>query len=53
MAKEYSIVPPKVEYRLTALGVTLRDPLRALTTWSVTHAAEVLAAREKHFAQPS
>jgi DNA-binding HxlR family transcriptional regulator len=44
----YPVVPPRVEYQLTALGVTLRDPLRALTAWSVTHVAEVIANRERH-----
>ncbi|MGW5199861.1 winged helix-turn-helix transcriptional regulator [Streptomyces spiralis] len=28
-------VPPHVEYGLTALGHTLREPLKALTEWSV------------------
>ncbi|MBM9509499.1 winged helix-turn-helix transcriptional regulator [Actinacidiphila acididurans] len=41
-------VPPRVEYELTALGQTLRDPLRALTEWSVQHIGEVVAAREEY-----
>lgn len=40
-------VPPRVEYRLTALGVTLREPLAALQRWSVEHMDEVLAARAR------
>ena len=44
----YPEVPVRVEYELTPLGQTLRDPLRALTEWSVDHVADVLAAREKY-----
>lgn len=41
-------VPPRVEYELTPLGVTLRGPLKALTEWSLQHTTEVLAAREQY-----
>ena len=44
----YPEVPVRVEYELTALGQTLRDPLRALTDWSVRHVGDVLAAREEY-----
>ncbi|NDZ77639.1 helix-turn-helix transcriptional regulator [Streptomyces sp. SID10853] len=44
----YPEVPARVEYELTPLGQTLRDPLRALTEWSVRHIEEVLAAREEY-----
>jgi DNA-binding HxlR family transcriptional regulator len=44
----YPEVPVRVEYELTPLGQTLRDPLRALTQWSVHHVADVLAAREQY-----
>jgi DNA-binding HxlR family transcriptional regulator len=47
----YPEVPPRVEYEVTQLGQTLRDPLRALTEWSVRHIAEVLAAREEYAAR--
>jgi DNA-binding HxlR family transcriptional regulator len=40
-------VPPRVEYQLTPLGVTLREPLAALQRWSVEHMDEVLAARAR------
>ena len=33
----YPAVPVRVEYALTPLGQTLREPLRALTEWSVRH----------------
>lgn len=41
-------VPPKVDYRLTDLGHTLREPLRALTAWSLAHVDEVLESRRLH-----
>jgi DNA-binding HxlR family transcriptional regulator len=44
----YPAVPVRVEYALTPLGQTLRDPLKALTEWSVGHIDEVLAAREEY-----
>jgi DNA-binding HxlR family transcriptional regulator len=44
----YPSVPVRVEYALTPLGQTLREPLKMLTEWSVRHIAEVLAAREEY-----
>jgi DNA-binding HxlR family transcriptional regulator len=44
----YPVVPVRVEYALTPLGETLREPLKALTEWSTRHIAEVLAAREEY-----
>jgi DNA-binding HxlR family transcriptional regulator len=44
----YPAVPVRVEYALTPLGQTLREPLKMLTEWSVQHIAEVLAAREEY-----
>jgi DNA-binding HxlR family transcriptional regulator len=41
-------VPPRVEYELTALGRTLRAPLRALGRWAEDHIEQVLAAREAY-----
>jgi DNA-binding HxlR family transcriptional regulator len=38
-------VPPRVEYQLTALGRSLREPLAAIARWATDHMAEVLAAR--------
>ncbi len=38
-------MPPRVEYELTALGQTLRDPLTALARWAESHVGEVLTAR--------
>ena len=47
----YPTVPVRVEYALTPLGQTLREPLKMLTEWSVQHIAEVLAAREEYDAR--
>ena len=44
----YPAVPVRVEYALTPLGQTLREPLKTLTDWSVQHIADVLAAREEY-----
>jgi len=41
----YPVVPPKVEYELTALGRSLCEPVMALGTWALTHIAEIDAAR--------
>jgi DNA-binding HxlR family transcriptional regulator len=41
----YPEVPPRVEYRLTELGSTLRQLVRGLVEWSGTHLGEVDAAR--------
>ena len=33
----YQIVPPKTEYRLTALGKTIREPVSLLCEWADNH----------------
>ncbi|MEC4016383.1 winged helix-turn-helix transcriptional regulator [Streptomyces sp. H27-D2] len=38
-------VPPRVEYRLTALGAEVGRLAGAIADWSVEHAREILAAR--------
>jgi DNA-binding HxlR family transcriptional regulator len=43
----YDEMPPRVEYELTPLGVTLREPLTALGVWAQEHIAEVLDARDE------
>lgn len=45
--KLYASVPPKVEYTLTALGVSLGDKVSELCTWAEAHSAEVEKARER------
>jgi DNA-binding HxlR family transcriptional regulator len=39
--------PVAVEYRITPLGKTLREPVDALLAWTSAHLAEVEAARER------
>jgi DNA-binding HxlR family transcriptional regulator len=41
----YPVVPPVVEYSLTPLGQTLREPINALVTWAYGHLSEVGQAR--------
>ncbi|MGV8978187.1 MAG: winged helix-turn-helix transcriptional regulator [Cellulomonas sp.] len=43
--RAYPEVPVRVEYQLTASGLSLREPLRALEEWSIQHLVDVLAAR--------
>jgi DNA-binding HxlR family transcriptional regulator len=45
----YPVVPPRVEYRLTALGESLNEPLHQLCEWTADHgrALERAAARLK------
>jgi DNA-binding HxlR family transcriptional regulator len=47
----YPEVPVRVEYGLTPLGQTLREPLRTLTEWSTRYIGDVLAAREDYDAR--
>ncbi|MGC5246169.1 winged helix-turn-helix transcriptional regulator [Gordonia sp. DT219] len=37
--------PPRVHYRLTALGMSLTEPIAALREWAETHMARIDAAR--------
>ena len=41
----YASVPPKVEYELTAVGVSLVKPLRALSEWALRNQPAIEAAR--------
>lgn len=41
----YPTVPPRVEYALTPLGNTLREPLAAICRWSEEHLPDVEASR--------
>jgi DNA-binding HxlR family transcriptional regulator len=41
----YPEVPPRVEYRLTALGQTLREPVRELARWAHEHFDEIQRAQ--------
>ena len=39
--------PLKVEYSLTPLGMTLREPILALSAWAETHSWELEEARKR------
>lgn len=43
----FPVVPPRVEYRLTPLGRSLREPVAAVRAWAEQHVPEVLAARQR------
>lgn len=43
----HPVVPPRVEYRLTPLGRSLRASLDTLLGWAHDHLAEVDAARDR------
>ncbi|HEY0259465.1 MAG TPA: helix-turn-helix domain-containing protein [Lacisediminihabitans sp.] len=47
----FAEVPPRVQYELTELGETLREPLKALEDWATTHMGAVIDAR--HESEPS
>jgi DNA-binding HxlR family transcriptional regulator len=49
----YPVVPPKVEYRLTALGDTLSKPIAAIKCWSETYIQEIISAQERYDQQAS
>jgi DNA-binding HxlR family transcriptional regulator len=44
----HPVVPPRVEYRLTDAGTSLREPLRALEEWAVEHLGGVLDAQRRY-----
>ncbi|GAA5055342.1 DNA-binding HxlR family transcriptional regulator [Thermocatellispora tengchongensis] len=41
----HPVVPPRVEYSLTPLGVTLHATIQSLVTWTERHQHEIAAAR--------
>ncbi|GLY88445.1 winged helix-turn-helix transcriptional regulator [Actinoallomurus iriomotensis] len=43
----YAEVPPRVEYTLTALGMSLQTPIQAITDWAEANVGKVMAAREE------
>ncbi|MDT8914784.1 helix-turn-helix domain-containing protein [Amycolatopsis sp. PS_44_ISF1] len=42
----YPVIPPRVEYELTALGHNLAEPLDLLDRWARRHMDQVQTARE-------
>ncbi len=43
--KEYPVIPPKTEYRLTELGNTLRPIMAAMADWGLTHRGAIAETR--------
>ncbi|MFI6877559.1 winged helix-turn-helix transcriptional regulator [Streptomyces sp. NPDC050400] len=41
----HPVVPPRVDYELTALGGTLHRTIQSLVTWTESHQSEIAAAR--------
>lgn len=44
----FPTIPPRVDYELTKLGVTLLEPIKALGTWAATHRFEIQDARTRY-----
>ena len=40
-------IPPRVDYELTELGVSLRQPVKALGEWAIDHIGCIRAAQER------
>jgi DNA-binding HxlR family transcriptional regulator len=44
----HPVVPPRVDYELTPLAVSLHETVQALVTWTDTHQREIAAARSAY-----
>ena len=44
----HSDAPPRIEYTITPLGLTVNKPLAAVFAWALDHRDEVLANREAY-----
>lgn len=44
----YAEVPPRVEYELTALGLSLLEQVLSLAVWAQEHMGEIITSRAKH-----
>ncbi|MFI6326332.1 winged helix-turn-helix transcriptional regulator [Nonomuraea sp. NPDC050556] len=43
----YAEVPPRVEYELTPLGLSLYEPIQAVTDWAEANVHKVMEARNQ------
>ena len=41
-------IPPRVDYDLTELGISLREPVRALGQWALDHIDCIWAAQQRY-----
>ena len=44
--KVYPVVPPKTEYRLTALGYRIHEPVAMLCQWAVANEEDLIAVMQ-------
>jgi DNA-binding HxlR family transcriptional regulator len=44
----YPQIPPRVEYELTPMGDTLREPLKVLEDWATGNMSAILVARSAY-----
>ncbi|GAA1113738.1 helix-turn-helix domain-containing protein [Kribbella jejuensis] len=49
----HPVVPPRVDYALTPLGVTLHATIQSLVTWTESHQTEIAVARARYDAASS
>ena len=49
----HPVVPPRVDYELTAMGATLLETTQALVTWTEAHQSQIAAARAAYDRQPT
>ena len=47
----YPVVPPRVDYALTPLGVTLHEIIQAFVVWTEQHQNEIATARSRYDAR--
>jgi DNA-binding HxlR family transcriptional regulator len=47
----FAQVPPRVDYALTDLGVSLGGPIAVLTDWAEAHVGRIVAARDDFAAE--
>jgi len=45
---QYPTIPPKVEYELTTMGESFREPVTALGDWALRHRENIDAARQAY-----
>ena len=43
----FATIPPRVDYELTGLGLSLREPVRALGAWASEHIECIRAAQQR------
>lgn len=48
LRKQYATIPPKVEYTLTEMGESFREPVNALGIWALENLTNIDAARANY-----